>query len=106
MAWAHDIAREFKKRDNPQNFAYFTGDVLSPVAVRMPDGTITYEGPTIISCFEGAITLRKDRLLQIPKADGTPYCAGETVALLGNPFDDEKPGGQKILIAGVAQHVV
>ena len=49
--------------------------------------------------------LRADRLLQIPKSDGTPYCAGETVALLGHPFD-RQAGGQKILIAGVAQHVV
>ena len=49
--------------------------------------------------------LRSDRLLQIPKADGTPYCAGETVALLGHPFD-RQAGGQQILIAGVAQHVV
>ena len=82
MGWEHQIAKEFKKRDNPQNYAYFTGDVLSPVPKRLPDGTIIYEGPTIISCFEGAIMLRSDRLLQIPKADGTPYCAGETVALL------------------------
>lgn len=105
MAWEHDIAREFKKRNNPQNYAYFTGEVLSPVAVRLPNGTVIYQGPTIISCFDGAIMLREDRLLQVPKGDGTPYCAGETVALLGHPFD-RQAGGQKILIAGVAEHVV
>ena len=90
MGWEHQIAKEFKKRDNPQNYAYITCDVLSPLPKRLPDGTIM---------------LRSDRLLQIPKADGTPYCAGETVALLGHPFD-RQAGGQQILIAGVAQHVV
>ena len=30
MGWEHQIAKEFKKRDNPQNYAYFTGDPHHP----------------------------------------------------------------------------
>ena len=37
--------------------------------------------------------------------EGEKVARGETVALLGHPFD-RQAGGQQILIAGVAQHVV
>ena len=45
MGWEHQIAKEFKKRDNPQNYAYFTGDVLSPVPKRLPDEPFPHQSP-------------------------------------------------------------
>lgn len=106
MGWEHKIAKEFKKRDNPVDTAWFSGEVLSPVPADEDDeGNIIYEGPTIISCFEGQVMLKKDRLKQVPMEDGTPYHLGQTVALLGHPFSKE-PGGQKILILGVVEDVI
>ena len=106
MGWEHQIAKEFKKRDNPQNYAYFTGDVLSPVPKRLPDGTIIYEGPTIISCFEGAIMLAVRPAAADPQGRRHPPTArGRRWPCWGTLFD-RQAGGQQILIAGVAQHVV
>ena len=31
MSWEHAIARELKKRDNPVYYAWFSGEVTSPV---------------------------------------------------------------------------
>lgn len=97
MAWNHTLAKELKKRDNPEVYAYFVGRVLSPKKVILPDGTVTYVGPIIISCFEGQVILKKDRLMQLEIA-GTVDDTME-VALLGDPFSNT-PGGQMILILG------
>lgn len=105
MGWEHQIARELKKRDNPVNYAWFTGDVLSPIETTDEEGNVTYEGPTIVSCFEGQVMLKRDRLRQVPAADGTPYHQGQRVALLGHPFATES-GSQKILILGVVTDVI
>lgn len=105
MGWEHKIAKEFKKRDNPQNYAWFVGNVLSPIETTDEEGNVTYEGPTIVSCFEGQVMLKRDRLKQIPAADGTPYHQGQRVALAGHPFSSE-PGAQKILILGVVTDVI
>ena len=33
MSWEHAIARELKKRDNPVYYAWFSGEVTSPVQI-------------------------------------------------------------------------
>ena len=103
MSWEHAIARELKKRDNPVYCAWFSGEVTSPVQTTDEEGHVNYSGPTIVSCFDGAVQLRADRLQQIPGAE--PYHAGQRVALLGHPFAKE-PGSQKILILGVVTDVI
>ena len=87
MSWEHAIARELKKRDNPVYYAWFSGEVTSPVQIT----------------DEGAVQLRADRLQQLPGDE--PYHAGQRVALLGHPFAKE-PGSQKILILGVVADVI
>ena len=69
MSWEHAIARELKKRDNPVYYAWFSGEVTSPVQTTDEEGHVNYSGPTIVSCFDGAVQLRADRLQQIPGAD-------------------------------------
>mgnify|MGYP000304384181 CR=1 FL=1 len=63
MSWEHAIARELKKRDNPVYYAWFSGEVTSPVQTTDEEGHVNYSGPTIVSCFDGAVQLRADRLL-------------------------------------------
>ena len=94
MSWEHAIARELKKRDNPVYYAWFSGEVTSPVQTTDEEGHVNYSGPTIVSCFDGAVQLRAE-----------PYHAGQRVALLGHPFAKE-PGSQKILILGVVTDVI
>ena len=53
MSWEHAIARELKKRDNPVYYAWFSGEVTSPVQITDEEGNVSYSGPTIVSCFEG-----------------------------------------------------
>ena len=103
MSWEHAIARELKKRDNPVYYAWFSGEVTSPVQTTDEEGHVNYSGPTIVSCFDGAVQLRADRLQQLPGAE--PDHAGLRVALLGHPFANE-PGSQSILIFGVVTDVI
>lgn len=98
MAWQHDMARELKKRDNRSTTVWSTGQVLSPtVHTDQETGEVTYSGPLIVSCADGAVMLRADRLWQLPTEER--YHEGQTVALLGDLFGGA--GSQKILILGV-----
>lgn len=72
MSWEHAIARELKKRDNPVYYAWFSGEVTSPVQITDEEGNVSYSGPTIVSCFDGAVQLRADRLQQLPGARALP----------------------------------
>lgn len=38
MSWEHAIARELKKRDNPVYYAWFSGEVTSPVQITDEEG--------------------------------------------------------------------
>ena len=103
MGWEHKIAKEFKKRDNPQTYAWFSGTVLSPKKIVMPDGSVYFQGPTIISCFDGQVMLKKDRLYKLEESEQVSL--PQKVALLGNPFSHD-PGSQKILVLGAIEDVV
>ena len=46
MSWEHAIARELKKRDNPVYYAWFSGEVTSPVQTTDEEGHVNYSGPT------------------------------------------------------------
>ena len=94
MSWEHALALELKKRDNPEtNTPWFTGLCLSPVLV---DGE--YIGPLIISCYDGQVMLKEDRLRVLASAGRVHD--GQVVALLGALFCGDA-GSQKILVLGV-----
>ena len=42
MSWEHAIARELKKRDNPVYYAWFSGEVTSPVQTTDEEGHVNY----------------------------------------------------------------
>ena len=46
MSWEHAIARELKKRDNPVYYAWFSGEVTSPVQTTDEEGHVNYSGQT------------------------------------------------------------
>ena len=100
MSWEHALAKEFKKRDNPEtNTPWFSGECLSPVMEVDPDtGDVSYEGPLIISCYDGQVILKADRLKVLASAG--QIHDGQTVALLGALFGGAA-GSQKILVLGV-----
>lgn len=108
MSWAHDLAREFKGRDNREIHSWFRGDVISPIR-REEDDTVIYEGPLIISCFGGQVMLREDNLQMlagIHSAAGIPRLyKGISVALTGNLFSGD-PGSLRVLILGVVQNAI
>jgi len=100
MSWEHAIAKEFKKRDNPEtDTPWFMGLCLSPVMVTDPEtGDVSYVGPLIISCYDGQVMLREDRLKVLASAGRVHD--GQDVALLGALFGGSA-GSQKILVLGV-----
>lgn len=106
MAWEHKMAEEFKKRNNKEGAPWVPGDVLSPIRWEDPvTGYVSFIGPTIVSCCNGEVILKRDRLRQIPQYTGEPYYKGQTVALLGDLFGNG-PGSQIMLILGEVQDVI
>lgn len=85
MAWAIDLANEFKKRDNKKTLSWFEGKVVSPVRNEdLQTGKVTFSGPLKISCFGGEVMLSYNHLRQLGTMERV--YAGQSVALLGNPF--------------------
>lgn len=108
MSWEHDLAREFRGRDNKSSPAWFRGEVISPIRWWDEDHW-EYEGPLIISCFGGQVMLKSGQLQSLA---GVPAAAGierlyngVSVALTGNLFSGD-PGALKVLILGVVQDAV
>lgn len=108
MSWEHDLAREFKHRDNKTSPSWFRGEVISPIRT-VEDGVVVYEGPLIISCFGGQVMLRENNLQMlagIHSAAGIPRLyKGISVALTGNLFSGD-PGSLRVLILGVVQNAI
>ena len=108
MSWEHDLAREFKGRDNKDFASWYRGEVISPVRGWDEDHW-EYEGPLIISCFGGQVMLRENNLQMlagIHSAAGIPRLyKGISVALTGNLFSGD-PGSLRVLILGVVQNAV
>lgn len=103
MSWEHAIARELKKRDNPVYYAWFSGEVTSPVQITDEEGNVSYSGPTIVSCIRWGSPAPGRPAPAAPRGRALPR--GTAVALLGHPFAKE-PGSQKILILGVVTDVI
>lgn len=98
MSWEHQIAKQFKDRDNPTTYAWFAGTVQSPIRSVNDKGEVSFHGPLIVTAFDGQIILR-DR--QLRTLDHVPQVyAPQTVALVGDPFG-KSAGGQTILLLGV-----
>ena len=98
MSWEHQIAKQFKDRDNPTTYAWFAGKVQSPIRTVNNKGEVSYSGPLIVSAFDGQIILRAEQLRTL---DHVPQVyAPQTVALVGDPFG-KSAGGQTILLLGV-----
>lgn len=98
MSWEHQIAKQFKERDNPTTYAWFAGTVQSPIRSVNDKGEASFHGPLIVTAFDGQIILR-DR--QLRTLDHVPQVyAPQTVALVGDPFG-KSAGGQTILLLGV-----
>lgn len=108
MSWEHDLAREFKGRDNKDQAAWYRGEVISPIRI-VEDGVVTYEGPLIISCFGGQVMLKEPQLQMlagIHSAAGIPRLyKGISVALTGDVFSGD-PGSLRVLILGVVQNAI
>lgn len=108
MSWEHDLAREFRGRDNKDFASWYRGEVISPIR-HVDDGRTWYEGPLIISCFGGQVMLRENNLQMlagIHSAAGIPRLyKGISVALTGNLFSGD-PGSLRVLILGVVQNAV
>ena len=104
MAWEHQMAKELNRRNNKETFSWLTGEVLSPIRSVDPEtGAVSFSGPLIISCFDGQVMLQGDRLRQL--AGQARLYAGQTAALLGNPFSGGS-GSQVLLILGVVSNAV
>lgn len=104
MAWDTRMAKELKRRDNKETFSWLRGEVVSPVRSVDPEtGKESFSGPLIISCFDGQVMLQGDRLRQLEGQDR--LYAGQTAALLGNPFSGGS-GSQVLLILGVVSNAV
>lgn len=98
MSWEHQIAKQFKDRDNPTTYAWFAGKVQSPIRTVNSKGEVSYSGPLIVTAFDGQIILRAEQLRTL---DHVPRVyAPQTVALVGDPFG-KSAGGQTILLLGV-----
>ena len=95
MSWEHQIAKQFKERDNPTTYAWFAGTVQSPIRTVNNKGEVSYSGPLIVTAFDGQIILRAGQLDHVPQV-----YAPQTVALVGDPFG-KSAGGQTILLLGV-----
>lgn len=108
MSWEHDLAREFRGRDNKDFASWYRGEVISPIR-HVDDGRTWYEGPLIISCFGGQVMLRENNLQMlagIHSAAGIPRLyKGISVALTGNLFSGD-PGSLRVLILGVVQNAI
>lgn len=108
MSWEHDLAREFKGRDNKDHAAWFRGEVISPIK-KTVDGQTVYEGELIISCYDGQVMLRAPQLQMlagVPAAAGIPRLyKGISVALTGSLFSGD-PGSLRVLILGVVQNAL
>lgn len=104
MSWEHDLAREFRGRDNKTGPSWFRGEVLSPIRRSDGAGGWIYEGELIVSCYDGQVMLRKDQLQMLagaPAAAGIPRLyKGISIALTGNLFSGEA-GSLQALILGV-----
>lgn len=98
MSWEHQIAKQFKDRDNPTTYAWFAGKVQSPVRTVNNKGEVSYSGPLIVSAFDGQIILRAEQLRTLGHVP--QVYAPQTVALVGDPFG-KSAGGQTILLLGV-----
>lgn len=98
MSWEHQIAKQFKERDNPTTYAWFAGKVQSPVRTVNNKGEASYSGPLIVTAFDGQIILRAEQLRTLGHVP--QVYAPQTVALVGDPFS-KSAGGQTILLLGV-----
>lgn len=98
MSWEHQIAKQFKERDNPTTYAWFAGKVQSPIRTVNNKGEVSYSGPLIVSAFDGQIILRAEQLRTLGHVP--QVYAPQTVALVGDPFG-KSAGGQTILLLGV-----
>ena len=109
MAWQHVLARELKARNNRPRPAWFRGEVISPIRKVDELGRVTYEGPLIISCYDGQVMLRAGQLKQLAgiAADAgiERLYQGHSVALTGDVFAGQ-PGSLQILILGVIEDAV
>lgn len=103
MSWEHDLAREFRGRDNKSGPAWFRGEVLSPIRTVVDDEEI-FEGELIISCYDGQVMLKSGQLQMlagVPAAAGiTRLYKGKSVALAGDLFSGGA-GSLQVLILGV-----
>ena len=79
MGWSENMAKEFKKRNNPNTGPYIVGKVVSgsPLKISIYDGQVLLQGsqlkrvnPWLMTKDEG-ITLK-------------PFTAGQEVALIGD----------------------
>lgn len=98
MAWEHQIAQQFKERDNPDTYAWFSGRVQSPVRTVNDKGEVKFSGPLIVSAFGGEVILREEQLRVLSHVP--QVYAPQTVALVGDPFG-KSAGGQVVLVLGV-----
>lgn len=98
MSWEHQIAKQFKDRDNPTTYAWFAGKVQSPIRTVNNKGEVSYSGPLIVTAFDGQIILRAEQLRTLGHVP--QVYAPQTVALVGDPFG-KSAGGQTILLLGV-----
>ena len=72
MSWEHAIARELKKRDNPVYYAWFSGEVTSPVQTTDEEGHVNCSsrspGPSLTTLDSGlpcwGIPLPKSRAVR------------------------------------------
>lgn len=84
MGWEHDLAKQFKKRDNPEFKDYVVGDVISPRIEFDPEtGDIdSIQGELMISCYGGQIRYTSSHLQKLSSC-GILY-KGQKVLLLGD----------------------
>lgn len=98
MSWEHQIAKQFKERDNHTTYAWFAGKVQSPIRTTNDKGEEIFSGPLIVSTFDGQVILRAEQLRVLNHVP--QVYAPQTVALVGDPFG-KSAGGQTILLLGV-----
>lgn len=84
MAWEHELAKQFKKRDNPAFKDYTVGVVISPtIEFDALTGDISeINGDLIVSAYDGQIRYTADHLQKLTSC-GLLY-RGQRVLLMGS----------------------
>jgi hypothetical protein len=100
MSWEHQIAKQFKERDNPVNCVWFRGTVQSPVRTVNDKGEESFHGPLSVSAFDGQVILG-DQQLRVLSHVPQVY-APQSVAIVGNPFA-KSGGSQTFVLLGVIE---